>query len=188
MQSNFEKYKKQIEEFYFKAVWHFMDHSCGGSPFKYAKELFEEVEKYGEGKDKLNILEIGTAIGYSTFVLSLASSSGNIDSIEMEADHVELARVNLKDLQNINIIQTQAEDILPDLKDNNYDIIFFDGYAPEAMLMPHFERLLKKGGLLMTANTHKKRKTTEEYMSALGDEDKWKKINVFGDTIVHLYQ
>ena len=180
---------EKIEEFYFKAVWHFMDHSCGGSPFKYAKELFEEVEKYTAGKDEeVNILEIGTAIGYSTFILSLASAGGNIDSIEMEADHVELASANLKDFKNINIMLGEAENILPDLKDNNYDIIFFDGYAPEAMLMPHFERLLKKGGLLMTANTHKKRKTTEEYMSALGDEDKWKKINVFGDTIVHLYQ
>jgi hypothetical protein len=54
-----------------------------------------------------------------------------------------------------------------------------------------YERLLKKGGTLLTANNTKKGVLTRDgsrprdYQELLADETKWKLINSFGDTNVY---
>lgn len=102
------------------------------------------------------ILEIGTAIGYSTILLSsVLNSEGKIDTIERNEHMVDAATSNIKkaELDNtINIISGDALEVLGCL-DKQYDMIFLDaakGQYPE--FLPHCMRMLKTGGVLFTDN------------------------------------
>lgn len=102
------------------------------------------------------ILEIGTAIGYSSILLSKTLCPGGIiDSIENNEEMIRIAKNNInmsgcKDV--INIIPGDAAEILPYL-DKRYDLIFIDaakGQYPE--FLPHCLRMLNNKGLLITDN------------------------------------
>jgi len=77
-----------------------------------------------------NMLEIGTANGYSTihFALELAKNNGHITTIEFsERSHNQAKENFLKaEVDNITPILWNALDIVPQLQDT-FDIIFIDG-------------------------------------------------------------
>ncbi|MGE5613656.1 MAG: O-methyltransferase [Bacillota bacterium] len=104
----------------------------------------------------LRILEIGTAIGYSTILLSrILAPGGRIDTIERDEGMLLEARENIRraGLESVvGIIAGDAADVLKCL-DKQYDMVFLDaakGQYPE--LLPDCLRLLKKGGLLVADN------------------------------------
>jgi predicted O-methyltransferase YrrM len=171
----------------YKALWHFLDHGCGAAFFKHPQKLFELVEK----QQSKNILEIGTGIGYSTYIMYLASPNSQIVTIEQEEDHVELAKNNLKDYGQIEVILAKAEDVLAGISDQKFDTVFYDGYAPRLFFLKQFERLLSKNGLLISANSQKKGyfqrdgSTKEEYLLGLENENIWKFEEAFGDVLVY---
>lgn len=80
-------------------------------------------------KKPKRILEVGTAIGYSTIIMvESLEGSGTITTIERRDDMIDLALDNIKKagFQNqINIIKGEAKEILPNL-DEVYDFIFLD--------------------------------------------------------------
>ncbi len=67
---------------------------------------------------------------------------------------------------------------------NNYDLIFFDGYGAKLIYYTDFERTLKSGGTLITANQHLK-STESEYFKRLEDVNKWEFIEEFADTKIY---
>lgn len=75
------------------------------------------------------ILEVGTAIGYSTSVLTESSGpSAIVDTIEIDPEKVELARNNLEHLGlsgKVNLHCGDAKDILEQLQ-GPYDLVFLD--------------------------------------------------------------
>ncbi|MGO1469647.1 MAG: O-methyltransferase [Tissierella sp.] len=90
------------------------------------------------------ILEVGTAIGYSSLIFA-DSLDGNysITTIERRADMIELALKNIlntKHKKNINILQGEAEEILPKLKEK-YDLIFID--AAKGQYLEFFNEALE---------------------------------------------
>lgn len=102
------------------------------------------------------ILEIGTAIGYSSILLSeILEPGGRIDTIERYDLMVQKATENIKKAgleKIISIIQGDAVEILSCL-DKQYDLIFLDaakGQYPE--FLPECLRMLKNGGLLVSDN------------------------------------
>lgn len=106
-------------------------------------------------KKPIDILEIGTAIGYSAIIMAGTSMSSNITSIERREDMIEIAKSNIKKkgLENtINIIQGEAEDVLSNL-DKTYDFIFLD--ASKGHYKEFFDlstELLKNGGIIVCDN------------------------------------
>jgi predicted O-methyltransferase YrrM len=183
-QKPFEFYKKQIEEFFYIALWHFLDHRCGAAFFKFPEKLFNLVQKeYAK-----NILEIGTGIGYSAFIMNLACQNSKIDTIEMEEEHFLLAKKYLEKYENINLIKDEALNIIPKLENNFYDVIFYDGYAPQISLVKDFVRILKRGGILISANINKKGipkrdgAETKDYINYLNNF--FVKEEIFEDIIV----
>lgn len=90
------------------------------------------------------ILEIGTAIGYSSLVFAEALYGDCvITTIERREDMVELALKNImnSDYKNsINILQGEADEILPNLKEK-YDVIFID--AAKGQYLHFFNEALK---------------------------------------------
>jgi len=102
------------------------------------------------------ILELGTAIGYSSILMNLASGGQNtITSIERDEKMIEIAKGNIEKcgLQNkITILEGDCLEILENLQ-NEYDMIFMDaGKAHYNHFLPHCLRLLKKEGVLIADN------------------------------------
>ena len=102
------------------------------------------------------ILEIGTAIGYSSIIMSgTLNENGRIDTIEVNPDMVEKAWENINDagLQGIiRIIEGDAGEILPLLHDE-YDVVFLDAAKSRYVeFLPHCIRLVRKNGLIITDN------------------------------------
>jgi spermidine synthase len=87
--------------------------------------------------------------------------------------------------QNLQIINCEAISYMQYCPANIYNIIFFDGFAPTLEFLKEYERILKKDGILISANSHLSLSKTREYFEKLEDENKWKKLTSFGDTIIY---
>lgn len=102
------------------------------------------------------ILEIGTAIGYSSILLSgILAPGGRIDTIERSDRMIVKAHENIKRAglaDTIAVIAGDAAEVLRCL-DKKYDMIFMDaakGQYPE--FLPECLRMLRPGGLLVSDN------------------------------------
>lgn len=103
-----------------------------------------------------NILEIGTAIGYSALIMAETTAEDTkITTIERNDEMVQLAHTNISNTlfkDKIKILQGEAEEILPHLSDT-YDFIFLD--AAKGQYLDFFNyciRFLKPGGLIVSDN------------------------------------
>lgn len=103
-----------------------------------------------------NILEIGTAIGYSAIVMSNnTSKETKITTIERRSDMVKLAEENIQKYNyghKVEVLEGDAIEILPTLK-GKYDFIFLD--AAKGHYMDFFTeaiRLLNHGGVIVSDN------------------------------------
>ena len=102
------------------------------------------------------ILELGTAIGYSSILMNQAMGGCcEITTIERDEKMIEIATANIEKygLQNkITILQGDCLEVLENLK-GNYDMIFIDaGKGHYNHFLPHCLRLLKKQGVLIADN------------------------------------
>ena len=146
----------------------------------------EELKK----NKPLNILEIGTAVGYSAICFSeFLKEGGMIDTIEREHDRVEEAYRNIKLAEvsgKINVIEGDAVEILPTLN-KSYDMVFIDAskgkypfFLKEAlrMLAPNgiifADNVLYKGYVLSDYNKHKQRtavRNLREFLKELQENE-----------------
>ena len=102
------------------------------------------------------ILEIGTAVGYSAIIMDRAAGKkALITTLEISDRMIEKAKNNFREFQleeRIQLIHGDATETLKDLK-GPYDMIFMD--AAKGQYQVFFEeavRLLKVGGLLIIDN------------------------------------
>lgn len=103
-----------------------------------------------------NILEIGTAVGYSAICFSkYLVEGGRIDTIERDKDRAKQARENLKraEVENkIRIYEGDAVEILPTLKET-YDVIFIDAAKGKyPFFLQQAIRMAKKGSIILADN------------------------------------
>ena len=104
------------------------------------------------------ILEIGTAIGYSSIIMAQGlGADGKITTLEYDSRTAEIARENIKRAglaDKIQVIEADAKDYLSYLdEDESYDMVFLDGpKAHYLFMLEDAVRLLRKGGLLVSDN------------------------------------
>jgi len=102
------------------------------------------------------ILEIGTAIGYSSILMGMAAGEDfKITTIEKSKKMIDIAVKNIKVAgydNNITVLEGDASEVLKSLKDN-YDMIFIDAAKGQYMEFLHlsFDKL-KVGGLFICDN------------------------------------
>lgn len=106
-------------------------------------------------KHPKEILELGTAIGYSAILMSECCDA-KITTIENYEKRIPIARENFEKAgksDQIELLEGDAMEVMKTLPKEKYDFIFMDAakaqyinYLPEAM------RLLQKGGVLITDN------------------------------------
>lgn len=132
---------------------------------KYAKEenvpiIRRETESFlrvllkmnATSKEKMSILEIGTAIGYSALVMEDEVPFAKIDTIENYEPRLAQARKNLEGHDNINLYEGDAVEIIKTLE-NSYDFIFLDAAKAQYIVMlPDLLRLMKKNAILVADN------------------------------------
>lgn len=102
------------------------------------------------------VLEIGTAIAYSTLLFSEAmGEDGYITTIERNEKMISLAKENIKKAgktKNIQLIEGDATIVLKQLKDK-YDLIFLDGAKGHyKYFLDESMNLLNSGGIFVSDN------------------------------------
>ena len=120
------------------------------------KETAKFLEFMISMKKPNNILELGTAIGYSSILMSKTlNNKCKITTIEREEKMINLAKENIKSFgleDNIEIKEGECLEILEKL-DNKYDLIFMDaGKGHYNHFLPHCLRLLSDKGVIIADN------------------------------------
>lgn len=143
---------------------------------KHSDSLIEEMEMYAREhnvpilswqsadfleqlvllKNPKRVLELGTAIGYSTIRIARnLKGKSVIHSIEKSVDNILVARdfISKSGLTNkIKILEGDAINVMPQLK-KKYDIIFLDADKEDyKRLFDYSLVLLRKGGILLVDN------------------------------------
>ena len=116
-------------------------------------EVIKEILKKENPK---KILEIGTAVGYSASCFARYTEVAVIDTIELDKERAEQAIQNIEKIgvsKRINIMIGNAVEILPTLKDNEYDIIFIDAAKSKySIFLEESIRSVKKNGIILADN------------------------------------
>ncbi len=133
-------------------------------------------------------LEIGCGLGYTAALMAEAGGkSARVDTIEKSGIHATLAAEEISNAgleDRIRILRGQATEILQDLS-GPYDVIFVDAdWEDYPKWLPHFARLTRKGGILVSDNLfplfedwaqylpHKE--SIKEYLKALVGDSRFK--------------
>ena len=110
-------------------------------------------------KKPLNILEVGTATGFSSvFMLEFLNKKAKITTIEKMEERAVKAEKNFNKFdknKQITLIKGDATDILSELvsKDKTYDFIFMDAAKGQYInFLENIKKLLVSGGILITDN------------------------------------
>lgn len=137
------------------------------------------------------ILEIGTAVGYSSILMSEhLTKGGKITTLERFPYMLENARKNIKKAgleDTIEIIVGDAADTLLTLPDAYYDVVFMDCAKGQYInFLPECIRVLKPGGLLITDNVlHKGSVAKSRYLIERRQRTTHSRLREFLWTIMH---
>ena len=102
------------------------------------------------------ILELGTAIGYSAIRMTRASGA-EIVTVEISEEMAKIATENFRKAEctdKITLLVGDAREVVSEMDGEElFDVIFVDAAKWQYMeFFPHCERLLKKGGILISDN------------------------------------
>ncbi len=108
-------------------------------------------------KKPLNILEVGTAVGYSALYMSqYISCEARITTIELDEERVKTAQQNINAAgksNQIQIIQGDAAFVLKTLDTACYDFAFVDAAKGQYInYLPDVKRIVAKDGVIISDN------------------------------------
>lgn len=137
------------------------------------------------------ILEIGTAVGYSSILMSEhLKADGKITTLErfpymLKKATKNIQRAGLED--TIQIIEGDAAKTLPTLPSEYYDVVFMDCAKGQYInFLPECIRVLKNGGLLITDNVlHKGSVAKSRYLIDRRQRTTHSRLRDFLWTIMH---
>lgn len=118
------------------------------------KDSIKFIRKYIELNNVKSILEIGTAIGYSSILMASVSDDIEVTTIERDTVRYKEAIKNVKACnleKRIEIVFNDALDV--NLAGHKYDLIFID--AAKAQYIKFFEKFqhyLNEGGIIISDN------------------------------------
>lgn len=111
------------------------------------------LTNYIKENNIINILEIGSAIGYSAIMMAKVNKEIKITTIEKDKDRYNIAVANIKKYNlesQINIINDDAS--LTDIE-GKYDLIFIDAAKGKNILFfEKYKNNLKENGTIITDN------------------------------------
>ena len=158
-------------------------HGCGAYPYRNGPLL----SALAAAAHARRILELGTALGYTAMSFAYGAPDSTVDTIERDPEHVTLARETIAAAaldHRITVHEGDFAKILPTL-DPGYDLAFFDGNTPVPALHAGLRKLLRTGGLLITANLNHGG-TADAVHKALFDGKTWRSalVDDSGETAI----
>ena len=117
--------------------------------------LLDTVKKY----NPQNILEIGTAIGYSGIHM-LKVSSAKLTTVELDKTRFEVAKSNFTRFALADRVEMFNVDALKYLQDavdsgKKFDFVFLDGPKGQYVkYLPYLDKLLVGGGIIFADNVY----------------------------------
>lgn len=118
-------------------------------------ETLDEILEILKEENPKEILEIGTAIGYSASQFAITIPGVHIDTIELSEERANEARNNIKNIgtdSQIDIFQGDAMEILPTFN-KQYDVIYIDANKGKyPIYLQHAIRLSKVGTVILADN------------------------------------
>lgn len=120
------------------------------------KEVAEYLKFIVRSNNIKNVLEVGTAIGYSGILMAkeIEKNNGKLYTIEIDEERYKLAQENFKKSGLKNIVSIKG-DAVEEIKkiDENFDFVFID--ASKGHYLEFFEdsyKLLNKNGIIFIDN------------------------------------
>jgi predicted O-methyltransferase YrrM len=129
---------------------HRAEHGCTAYPFSDGRTLTAVARAAGAAR----VLELGTALGYTA--CCWAGSGAVVDTVEGDPTHADHAEANVSRMglsRRVTVHRGDFADVVRRL-DGPYDIVFFDGNAPDLDLLEAMRERLAPSGLLVTTNLH----------------------------------
>jgi predicted O-methyltransferase YrrM len=149
---------------------HRAQHGCGTWPYGNGALL----STLAAAVDARRILELGTALGYTSLSFAHGAPKARIDTVERDGEHVRLARKHIAAAGldgRVVVHEGDFGNVLPNLEPG-YDLAFFDGHTPVPKLHAELHRLLRQRGVLVTANLNHGG-TADAVCEALLDARSW---------------
>ena len=120
------------------------------------KDGIEFLTNYIKENNIKNILEIGSAIGYSAIKMALVRDDINVTTIERDKDRYDIAVQNINNFNlsnRINIINADALQPLEIELTDKYDLIFIDAAKSQYIkFFEKFDKNLNIGGVVVSDN------------------------------------
>ena len=117
------------------------------------KEGIEFMTQFVKLNNIKNILEIGTAIGYSAINMALAGSDVTVTTIERDKDRYIEAIKNVKEFKLDDTITLLFADALEFNTTEEFDLIFIDAAKSQYLkFFDKFSKNLKPKGYIITDN------------------------------------
>ena len=118
------------------------------------KDSIAFIMKYIKANEVKNILEIGSAIGYSSILMASSSQSVKVTTIERDNTMYMECLKNVKKAgleKKINVVFQDALEV--NLSDVSYDLIFIDAAKGQyTKFFEKFKYFLAPGGVIITDN------------------------------------
>lgn len=109
--------------------------------------------EYIKNNNIKNILEIGTAIGYSAIRMSLVEDDIKVTTIERDINRYNIANINIKKFNLENRITTVLGDAIDTKITGQYDLIFIDASKGHSIdFFNKYKELLTNNGVIITDN------------------------------------
>ncbi len=119
------------------------------------KKSIAFIMKYIKDNNVKNILELGSAIGYSAILMASANENAFITTIERDEDRYMECLKNVKKCgldKRINVVFQDALDVFLS-EDLKYDLIFIDAAKGQyERLFEKYKYFLKENGAIITDN------------------------------------
>ena len=117
------------------------------------KDGIEFLTDYIKNNNIKNILEIGSAIGYSAIKMALVSNDINVTTIERDKERYTLAVKNINEFKLQHRITIINDDALYTNIEGKYDLIFIDAAKSQYIkFFEKYEKNLNEDGVIVTDN------------------------------------
>jgi predicted O-methyltransferase YrrM len=143
-----------LEQLYSQTLEYQKLNRRGAFPFEYFEALIIISASIQKEKKATTMLELGSALGLSAISLAIANPEAKVISVDKNEKALELAKANAKQAgaeKQIEFVNARFEEFLSQ-QTSQFDLIFFDGFAPEYKLFLQMESVLKPRGILVSAN------------------------------------
>ena len=165
-----------LQQRFAAAQQHRITHGCSAHPFGDGAALYALAQQL----QPAHILELGTGVGYTAILLASACPAAHIDTLEGHEDHIAEAQAAFTQVglaARISLHAGSFADTLPPLPLDHYDLIFFDGHMPPLIVIEHFPKLLRSGGLLVCSNMRLRgTRGAPRVEAALGQTEIWQRL------------